>query len=281
MYNNSCPTAILLAAYNAEKFLEEQIDSILAQTNQEWTLYIRNDGSNDGTQNVIDRYMEKYSEKIIQIDKGGENLGCRNNFFRLLEVVESEYYVFSDADDIWLDDKVEVSLNAIKQAEHEYPNTPVMAFGDTIVCDSKMNVLEESYWTSVKIDPEKFLSYNYMAVCCTAGGSCSIFNQKVKDALFPLANNNLIYDYWIALVVAKVGKLKVIHRPLKYYRQHDNQVCGVAIQNENALRYKFSKIGSLLREYNFNAKQLKSIGYGPIVKYYWYKILTILKIRLS
>ena len=143
-------------------------------------------------------------------------------------MVNSQYYAFSDADDIWLNDKIEISLQAIQEAEQQHPNMPIMAFGDTIVCDSKMNIIEPSYWKSININPEKFTSYNYMAVCCTAGGSCSIFNQKVKDALFPLANNNLIYDYWIALVVSKIGKFKVIHRPLKFYRQHENQVCGVS-----------------------------------------------------
>lgn len=281
MYNNTTPIAVLLAAYNAEKYLEEQIDSILTQTNQDWTLYIRNDGSKDGTQNIIEGYVERYPNKIIQIDKGGGNLGCRNNFFRLLEVVTSQYYVFSDADDRWLDDKVEVSLAAIQEAEQECPNTPVMAFGDTIVCDSNMNVLEDSYWKSMHINPEKFLSYNYMAICCTAGGSCSIFNQRVKDALFPLADNNLIYDFWIALVVAKTGRFKVIHRPLKYYRQHENQVCGVATKNANSVAYKLSNIKTLFKQYRAEARQLKSVGYGPAIKYYWYKVLTIMRIRFK
>lgn len=281
MYTNSCSIAILLAAYNAENFIGEQLDSIFRQTNQDWILYIRNDGSQDKTQEIIERYNENYPGKIVLVDKGGKNLGCRGNFFRLLEVVDSEYYVFSDADDIWLDDKVQVSLDAIKEAEAQHPGAPVMAFGDTIVCDSKMNIIEQSYWKSMNINPENFLSYNYMAVCCTAGGSCSIFNQQVKDVLFPLVNNGLIYDFWIALVVAKTGYFKVIHRPLKYYRQHADQVYGVSYGKQNTVRYKLKNISNLIKQYRWEAQHHADFGYGPPIKYYWYKLLTILKIRFG
>lgn len=280
LYTNSKSIAILLAAYNAQDFLAEQLDSILKQTNQDWTLYIRNDGSTDQTQSIIDKYCACYPDKIIQIDKGGKNLGCRNNFFRLLEAVDSTYYAFSDADDKWLEDKIQISLQSIQEAEKQYPSLPVLAFGDTIICDSKMNILEPSLWKSLHINPEKFLSYNYMAICCTAGGSCSIFNKKVKNKLYPLVDNGLMYDYWIALVVSKVGKFKVIHQPLLYYRQHENQVCGVSIGEQNTLKYKLAHIFTLVKRYQREAKILKSAGYGSYVKYYWFKLLTIIKIRM-
>ena len=117
------PIAILLAVYNGEKYLSEQIDSILDQTNTSWTLYIRNDGSSDGTQRIIDSYLRRFPDRIVQIDRGGANLGCRGNFFRLMETVEADYYMFSDADDVWLPEKIQRSFSLLKQKEQLYERT--------------------------------------------------------------------------------------------------------------------------------------------------------------
>lgn len=281
MIYNPRSIAILLAAYNAQDFIADQLDSIISQTNTEWTLYIRNDGSKDETQGIIDRYNLAYPDKIIQIDKGGENLGCRNNFFKLFEVVESDYYMFCDADDVWLPQKVQVLYDAMRELEVDYPTLPLQAFSDVIICDAQMNVIEDSHWRSTGINPEYFLSYNYMAVCCNAGGACSIYNKAVKNMIFPLKNDFLIYDFWIAINVAKYGKFKVVHQALLKYRQHGNQIYGVSYGRFNSVGYKLKNIKKLIKKYHWEAKHHRDFGYGPPLKYYWYKILTICKIRFS
>lgn len=281
VYKNSRSVAILLAAYNAQDFISAQIDSILRQTSRDWTLYVRDDGSTDATAQIIENYCRIYSDKIIQIDERGENTGCRASFFRLLETVESDYYMFCDADDEWLPEKVEVLYRAMQGFEREYPDIPLQIFADLMICDSRMNVIEPSHWQAAGIRPELFLSYNYMAVSCNAGGACSIYNHRVKELIFPLTNDFLIYDFWIAINVAKYGKFKVIHRPLVKYRQHDNQIYGVNYGERNTLRYKFKHIGALVKQYRWEARHHAAFGYGPPVKYYWYKLLTVLKIRFG
>lgn len=281
LMTNTQPIAILLAAYNAQEYLGEQIESILNQSNQNWTLYLRNDGSKDNTQTIIDGFAKKYPDKIIQIDKDGDNLGCRGNFFRLFEVVDSDYYMFSDSDDYWLPNKVQVLFDAIWELEKQYPDLPLQAFADTIVCDEEMNVIEESHWRSAGINPDKFISYNYMAVCCNAGGACSIYNRRVKSLIFPLTNDFLIYDFWIAINVAKYGKFKVVHQPLLKYRQHASQVYGIGYGKQNSLYYKFQNISKLIKQYRWEAQHHTDFGYGPHIKFYWYKFLTVIKIRLG
>lgn len=270
-YRCSQPVAILLAAYNAEKFLSQQIDSVIRQTDKRWTLYVRNDASTDKTQEIIDKYLEMYPDKIIQIDRGGINIGCRDNFFKLLENIDSKYYMFCDADDVWFDDKIEQLLTVIQEAEKETPNIPILAYGDTTVCDKNLNILVPSYWKAVHLSPERLVSYNYMAVCCTAGGSCSVFNHQLKEILFPLADNDFMYDYWIALTASKHGRIKVLNRPVKFYRQHDTNVCGVTLSSQFS---KFSNIRKTLEQfskYRVEIRQLKKIGYGSTLKFYFYK----------
>ena len=189
--------------------------------------------------------------------------------------------MFSDADDVWLPEKVQILFDAIRELERQYPALPCQAFADTIVCDEHLNVLEASHWRGAGINPDRFLSYNYMAVCCTAGGACSIYNRKVKDMIFPLTNDYLIYDFWIAINVAKRGKLKAVHKPLLKYRQHGAQTYGISYGAQNTLSHKLKRIGALVRQYRWEAQHHKDFGYGPKIKYYWYKFMTIVKIRMG
>ena len=280
MYTNTKSIAILLAAYNAEKYLEEQIESLISQTNQDWTLYIRNDGSKDNTDEIISNYCNRYSN-IIEIDKGGVNLGCRNNFFRLLEVVESDYYMFCDADDVWLSNKIEISYAKIQEVEIMNSDKAVLAHTDAIICDINLNIISNSFWNLTGINPVKFTSFNYICVCCTVGGAKSIFNKKAKDLVFPLVDNSFMFDYWIAINVAKYGKISVIDIPLIKYRQHDSNLLGVTVGDANSIFNKLKKSRSLFKRYRQESDMLKTIGYGNFYKYMFYKLLVVTKTRFS
>lgn len=271
IYKNERSIAILLAVYNGGKYIDEQIQSVIRQTNKNWTLYIRDDNSTDDTLNIIKNYASTYNNIILIEDSLG-NLGCRDNFFRLLEIVDSEYYMFCDADDVWFDDKIEQLMCVMQQTEKRMPDIPLLVYGDTTVCDENLKVLVSSYWKAMHLKPERLTSYNYVAVCCTAGGSCSVFNDKVKKLMFPLDNNGLMYDYWIALKVAKYGKLIVLNRPVKYYRQHGNNVCGVTLSSPIARFINVERIVNQYYLYKQEIKQLKKIGYGSTAKFYFYKL---------
>lgn len=280
-YRNKREVAILLAAYNAEKYISEQIESVIEQTFTNWTLYIRNDGSQDNTAEIISDYCIKYPDKIIQIDEGGINLGCRNNFFRLLEVVESDYYMFSDADDVWLQSKVEISYQKLKKLEKVNKDKAVLLHTDAVICDTHLNIIYDSFWHSTGINPVKFTSFNYICVCCTVGGAKSIFNQKVKNLVFPLTDNNLMFDYWIAINVAKHGIIGVIDIPLIRYRQHGNNLLGVTFGDGNSIFSKLKNAKKLFISYKKESDMLKTIGYGSFAKYLFYKFLVIVRVRFS
>ncbi|WGQ07515.1 glycosyltransferase family 2 protein [Pedobacter gandavensis] len=279
MFRNTKKIAILLAAYNADKYLEEQIESVLSQTFQEWTLYIRNDGSNDNTSKIIDNYCNIYPN-IVEIDKGGVNLGCRNNFFRLLEVVDSDYYMFCDADDVWFENKIELSINRMREIELLHLNKPLLVHTDTAIYDQNLNLIAESFWKTANINPDRFLTFNLLCVSFCVGGSTMLFNKQVKDLVIPLEDNDLIYDYWIAINVVKHGVISTIHQPTTKYRQHDSNVCGVTLGEENSFYNKIKNWKSLLIKYKHESDVLKTIGYGSFGKYLFYKSLVIIKRKM-
>ena len=109
---------ILLSTYNGEKYLKEQLDSILNQTYDDWFLLIRDDYSQDNTENIIDAYIKDHPNKIKKI-KSYENIGVVKSFEELLKTCSSEYISFCDQDDIWLPTKLEESMEKMDELEKE------------------------------------------------------------------------------------------------------------------------------------------------------------------
>ena len=111
--------AILMATYNGERFLAEQIASILGQANHDWHLYIHDDGSKDNTVNILNDHAMKHPDEITVLDYPPQG-GALSNFMSLLERVEADYYMFSDQDDVWMPEKVELTLQKIREMEKTY-----------------------------------------------------------------------------------------------------------------------------------------------------------------
>ena len=97
---------ILLATYNGERFLDEQMHSLLSQSYTEWHLIIRDDGSTDNTLAIIQRYKKQYPNKITILEDNLANLGACRNFGRILEQSDADYAMFCDQDDVWLPKKI-------------------------------------------------------------------------------------------------------------------------------------------------------------------------------
>ena len=129
---------ILLATYNGEKFVKEQIESILNQTYENFNLIISDDASTDNTLNILEEYEKK--DTRIKVFKKEKNKGLIDNFEFLLKNVTSDYFMFSDQDDIWKKDKIEKSINKLKE------ESLGLVYTDLEIVDEKLNVIYPSYW---------------------------------------------------------------------------------------------------------------------------------------
>ena len=110
---------ILLASYNGGKYIREQLDSLLAQTYPNISIYIRDDGSTDNTVSIIQDYIagNTSSKKIVLLENGGVNLGCPASFYQILkECPPADYYAFCDQDDIWYPDKIKRAVKKLASA---------------------------------------------------------------------------------------------------------------------------------------------------------------------
>ncbi len=212
---------VLLATYNGEMYLKEQLDSILNQTYKNINLIISDDCSTDSTREILKEYEKKDSRiKIYLQDK---NLGYIRNFEFLLSKVESNYYALSDQDDVWLEDKIEKLYKKMIDTNSD------LVHCDLEVVDKDLNTIYKSRWK--KMNLLKKVKYDdirsvYLYNCVTG---CTILSKRkfIKDIL-PLPNKSkyMPHDYWISLVVAQKGKIAHTDEKLILYRQHGNNEIG-------------------------------------------------------
>lgn len=214
---------VLLATYNGEKYLKEQIDSILEQTYKNIRLIISDDCSKDRTPEILKEYQQNDDRIELHIQKS--NLGVVKNIEFLLKQVKSPYYMLADQDDYWLPEKVEKSLEKLKE---ENAN---LVFGDLEVVDKNLKTMYSSFNDYMLLTRKinKYIdSYkvNYLYNCVTG---CTVLAKKATiEKILPLPTNSkhLIHDHWIGLMVALNGKLAYIPEKYIKYRQHGNNEVG-------------------------------------------------------
>ena len=135
--------AILLSTYNGGKYLEDQLCSLVSQSAEKFHIYIRDDGSNDNTKEIILKFIQRY--KNCTLLESNNNLGAANSFMEMLLQVKADYYMFCDQDDIWLKDKIMNSYNYLKAIEDKKGIIPLLVFTDAKVVDANLNTISDSF----------------------------------------------------------------------------------------------------------------------------------------
>lgn len=215
---------ILLATYNGARFISEQIDSIIAQSYTNWRLLISDDGSKDGTLDIINRYAQR--DKRIKIVESRNTLsGAAGNFFGLLSYVESPYAMFCDQDDVWDKDKITKTIDEMYTLEKKYNvSTPLLVYTDSRIVDWQLDELSPSLVSTLYWNPNTITLIQ--AVCGNvAQGATVMMNRRLVKCV---ANNypNYLHDWWVFTVALALGQVGYIEQATMSYRQHDNNVIG-------------------------------------------------------
>lgn len=225
---------ILLATYNGEKYLSEQIESILNQTYSNFRLLISDDCSTDNTKQIIKEYEKKDNRITVFFQK--ENMGVVGNFEFLMQKVESKYFMFSDQDDIWKKEKVEKSVKKIEETSSE------LVYSDLEVVDSDLNVTYNSYWKLKGIynKVKKYNNFDSLYLNNFVTGCTIITKKDLIDKFLPLPKNSkyVLHDYWISLIASQVGNIDYIEEPLIKYRQHKNNKVGSQKKSDSIKTFK-------------------------------------------
>ncbi|WP_251545352.1 glycosyltransferase family 2 protein [Limosilactobacillus caecicola] len=217
---------ILMSTYNGERYLKEQIESIRNQNYPDWQLYIRDDGSQDRTQDIIRNYTKQDARIHFFNESHVHNVGVVNSFMDLFEHTSADYYMFSDQDDYWLPNKVGATLQLMQQSEEQ--GAPVCVHTDLKIVDADLNGDElmngDDVWHQ--------FTHLMFGNCIT--GCTMMVNSALKDYVeFDRLDINRIYmhDWWLALIAAAFGKVEYLNQPTILYRQHGDNVVGSKQKN--------------------------------------------------
>ena len=265
--------AILMATYNGERYLREQIDSILSQSSKQWHLYIHDDGSTDGTLEILNNYAEKHPEWVTVMDYPSQG-GALQNFMSLLEKVEADYYMFSDQDDVWHPTKVKLSYQAMKAQEAQYPDKPIIVHSDVRVVDGDLKLLHPSYRQYGHIYPEAVKDFKSCVINITLG-CAMLFNRKSREVSLDRPwKHALMHDGWVTTrTFAEEGIVYAMPEALLEYRNHGDNTVGATDGSRFTLGYRLSHFGQMLRLNMKQYRMLRSAGYGSIFTYYYHKFL--------
>ena len=220
---------ILLATCNGARFLEEQLDSLFAQSCRQWRLLVRDDVSDDATPAILEAYRSRYPDRVSIVDNGGERRGACGNFAALLELSRAPYVMLCDQDDVWLPDKVEATLAAMRELERQHgTDSPLLVHSDLRVVAEDLSPLGESFWRYQGSDPQRLTTLNRVLLQNFATGCTVMVNRPLVTLAVPLPPEARMHDWWLALVATAFGRSVAIDRPTILYRQHGMNDTGAA-----------------------------------------------------
>ncbi|MBQ2658426.1 MAG: glycosyltransferase family 2 protein [Erysipelotrichaceae bacterium] len=212
---------VLMSTYNGEKYLREQLDSLLAQKHMPDKIVVRDDGSSDGTLTILEEYRARDSR--IEYRRG-ENRGPAGSFYELIRDCEdADYYALCDQDDVWMPDKLSAAVEALKKEDE---SIPLLYCSRYTLTDEKLNPIDSN------VSPlYNYSDFPHSLIYHTAPGCTFVFNHKAREKVISYDMEKeycLIHDAIIHKVVCMFGKMILDPASHMYYRQHRNNEIGMS-----------------------------------------------------
>jgi glycosyltransferase involved in cell wall biosynthesis len=229
--------SVCIATYNGEKYIEEQLKSILNQIGQNDEIVISDDDSTDKTLEIIKSFGDSRI-KLLQ-NNGERPKKLISNFENALFNANGDVIFLSDQDDIWLDGKVNQIMKALESND--------LIVSDCTVVDANLGIIHDSFFQIRNSGSgllKNFYKNSYI-------GCCMAFNRKIYDLILPFPKNIPMHDWWIGIVAEIYGKIKFLDEKLLLYRRHDNNV---SLSSEQSGK-------SFLEKISLRLNLLTSLGY--------------------
>lgn len=233
---------VVIATYNGEKYIADQINSILAQTWNPDLIVVSDAGSTDATVAICKKVLSQNAMTEYIILESKNQLGVSENFQKGLLHCKCDYVFFADQDDVWLPNKISTFIGAMKK------NDAAFAFSNAEIVDENLNLVNRSLWESINYSQKNdycvFEKENYRFVKelirhNIVTGMCMCVRKDLVDKVVPF-DANVLHDTWIAMNAALKVKTIAIAQKLVLYRQHQGNVIGT----NTSVRKKYSKSSS-------------------------------------
>jgi glycosyltransferase involved in cell wall biosynthesis len=198
--------SIAMATYNGAKYLQEQLDSFMGQTRFPDELVVCDDGSNDETIGILERF-EKQAPFQVRIYRNADNIGFTQNFGKAIGLCQGDIIFLSDQDDVWLPKKIATLEKSICNS-----SSSLLVINDLEITDSELNptgltVLGQN--SSLGFGEDHFNP-----------GCCMAFSSTLKPLILPIPSQAITHDSWINTIVLEIGARCLLRKPLQFYRRH-------------------------------------------------------------
>ena len=273
---------VLMAAWQGKKYLEQQLDSILAQT-VPVRIWVSDDGSDDGTRELLEQYCEWYPKQVFlhSRENSGEN-GAAGNFFWLLSLAakegKSDYVMLSDQDDVWLPNKLELSLLKMEQCESIHLDKPIIIHTDMWVVNKDLELISDSFWKYSKLRPDILNTFKYLAICNSVNGCTMLLNNAARDIVIQkyFVQSLVLHDVLVSLIVAyNNGIIDYVETPTMLYRQHGSNVVGARERGTSFFVRKFFLLGNTIKNNVHRFQMVNTVGQMSMAAFIYLSLIHI------
>ena len=268
---------VLLSTYNGERYLTEQLESLVAQSDVNVEILVRDDGSKDATTAILDEWQERGALSWYT----SANLGPGKSFIHLLQTAgPGNYYAYCDQDDVWLPNKLRLTMDKMRAVEAENPGKPVIIHTDMNVVDESLNVIHESFWRSSGLRPDVLRTFPYLCTCNSVNGCTIVMNSAARELILEkyVEHDIIIHDVISALTVAYYGGIiDYVDAPTVLYRQHSSNVVGaMEYSKARAVKERLLSIGKVFSNNVRLFKDVNKIGKITLFSYLCHKVKYLL-----
>lgn len=266
---------VVIATYNGEKYIVEQLESVINQSIKPDFIVVTDGGSNDNTVSICERLL-KNAGIVYKMLTSNSQLSVKNNFEKGILHCDTDIIFCSDQDDFWLPNKIEKFLAVFEQYEAD------MVFSNAYITDGSLSKTGKKLWNTVGFFPDadiKVFDKNDLNFLHELNrhnvvtGMCMAFRGEFRERLLPFSDN-AIHDVWIAYKMNQLGRIVALNSCEVLYRQHENNVIGTRISLRSSFSHKNGYYDRLVKRLHliedlsndYNDNQFKNI-YESYIKH--------------
>ena len=253
---------ILMASYNGERFIAEQIESLLSQTEQNFILHVHDDCSTDKTWQILCDFSVMYPRKIMVHRNETNSGGAKWNFLQMLLAYQDDYVMLCDQDDVWLPNKIEITLDAMRKVQASYgDDAAILVHTDLAVVDEKLQPMHASFREMSHLDYRR-VALKDQLVQNTMTGCTAMLNKPLQAYVKKFPDYCIMQDWWLMLIAASFGHIVTLEnqKPI-LYRQHSSNAIGA--KNTFSLSFIFERVA-----HSVNTRELVNQTYRQAESFY-------------
>lgn len=236
---------IVMCTYNGAEYIEEQLKSINNNSLTDWELFIADDNSTDDTLSIVRKFKSK-QEQPVHIVSNNKRMGVALNFLNMAcqvgrEMAEEDYLMFCDQDDVWDDDKIEITCREMERLTQCYGSKiPLLVCGDVRVVNENLELIASSFhrmnhYNIKKLDLPHLMMENKIQGCTT------MINKTLIDMMVQLPRKVCMHDGWCGFIAAVFGRISYLDKTTMMYRQHNKNISG-SVCFWDDVKSKFGKL---------------------------------------